>query len=140
MHEDPTLFGAGRYPDAGPLAVLARLSFLVAIVGIVTAVFLPPPMTPQFARSIYLEHFAALYVLMLSALAAMPRARLRRVATGCVVFAAVMESTHLLAGAPFVPLLRNWVADLGGVSAATAPVVVERFRRRFPPPATGPAT
>jgi hypothetical protein len=70
---------------------------------------------------------------LLTALAAMPRARLRRVATGFVVFATVLESSHLLAGAPFNGLVRNWVADLGGLSAAAAPMVVERFRRRFPP-------
>lgn len=131
MHEDPSLFGAGRYPDTGPLAVLARLSFLVAVLAIVIAVFLPPELVPQFARSHYLEHFAAFYVVLLAALAAMPRARLRRVATGFVIFASLLEASHLPGGAPFVPLLRNWVADLGGLSAAAAPIVIERFRRRF---------
>jgi hypothetical protein len=133
MQEDRTLFGPGRYPDSGPLAVLARLAFLAALVAIVVAVFLPPSMVPRFAHSHYLEHFAAYYVVLLTALAAMPRARLRRVATGFVVFATVLESSHLLAGAPFNGLVRNWVADLGGLSAAAAPMVVERFRRRFPP-------
>jgi hypothetical protein len=132
MHEDRTLFGSGRYPDNGPLAVLARLSFTAAIVAVVIAVVLPPQMVPQFARSNYLEHFAAFYVLLLSAMAAMSRARLRRVATAFVIFASVLEATHLPAGATFVETLRNWVADLGGVSAAAAPIVVERYRRRFP--------
>ncbi|CAN7237477.1 hypothetical protein LJR225_001014 [Phenylobacterium sp. LjRoot225] len=135
MHEDPTLFGSGRYPDAGPLAVLARLCCVIAVIAVVVAVFLPPEMVPQFTRSNYLEHFAAFYVLMLSALAAMQRARLRRVATGLVIFATLLEASHLPAGAPFVPLMRNWVADLGGVSAAVVPIVIERFRRRFPRPA-----
>ena len=60
MHEDRTLFGQGRYPDAGLLAVLARLAFLGAVLGIVIAVFLPPSMVPQLLYSHYLEHFAAL--------------------------------------------------------------------------------
>lgn len=132
MDEDRTLFGPGRYPDAGPLAVLARLGFMVAVVAIVIAVFLPSHMVPKFARSHYLEHFAAFYVALLAALAAMPRAQLRRVATGFVIFATCLEASHLLAGAALGPLVRNWVADLGGLSAAAAPVVVERFRRRFP--------
>lgn len=132
MDEDRRLFGPGRYPDTGPVAVLARLSFLIAVLAIVVAVFLPSSMVPSFARSHYLEHFAAYYVVLLSALAAMPRARLRRVATSFVVFATGLEATHLLAGAPLEPLVRNWVADLGGLSAAAVPMVVERFRRRFP--------
>ena len=136
MDEDRTLFGGGRYPDTGPLAVLARLSFLGAIVAIVIAVFLPPSMVPRFIYSHYLQHFAAFYVLMLAALAAMPRSQLRRVAIGMVAFATVLEASHLLSGAEFRPLLRNWVADLGGISAAGVPIVLERFRRRFPPRAT----
>lgn len=132
MHEDRTLFGPGRYPDTGPLAVLARLAFIGAMVAIVIAVFLPPSLVPQFAHSHYLEHFAAYYVVLLTALAAMPRARLRRVATAFVIFATILEASHLLAGARFHGLVRNWVADLGGLSAAAVPIVVERFRRRFP--------
>lgn len=133
MHEDRTLLGQGRYPDTGPLAVLARLTFLAAVLAIVVAVFLPRSMVPRLLRSHYLEHFAAFYVALLAALAAMPRARIRRVATGFVVFAVALEATHLFAGAAFGPLVDNWVADLGGLSAAAAPILVERFRRRFPP-------
>jgi len=134
MPEDPTLFGQGRYPDAGPLAILARLAFLAAVLAIVVAVFLPRPMVPQLLRSHYLEHFAAFYVAELAALAAAQRAQLRRVATSFVLFATALEASHLLAGARFGPLVNNWVADLGGLSAASAPIVVERFRRRFPRP------
>lgn len=133
MQEDRTLFGSGRYPDTGPLAVMARLSFLAALAGILVAVYMPSTMVPRFLRSHYLEHFAAFYVVFLCALAAMPRARLRRVATGFVIFATGLESSHLLSGAMLDPLIMNWVADLGGLSAAAAPIVVERYRRRFPP-------
>jgi hypothetical protein len=133
MNEDRTLFGQGAYPDTGPLAVLARLAYVGAVLAIISAVFLPPSLTPQVFRSHYLEHFAAYYLALLAALAAMPRVRLRRIATGFVLFATALESTHLLAGAAFAPLVNNWVADVGGLSAASAPVVVERFRRRFPP-------
>ena len=133
MDEDRSLFGQGRYPDTGPLAVLARLGFLGAVVAIPIAVFLPPSIVPELLHSHYLEHFAAFYVALLAGLAAMPRLRLRRVATGFFLFATVLESSHLFAGAQVKPLIDNWVADLGGLSAAGAPLVVERFRRRFPP-------
>lgn len=130
---DRSLFGEGRYPDTGPLAVLARLAFLGAILAIGVAVFLPRSLVPQFARSHYLEHFAAFYVAAVFALAAMPRTQVRRLGLAIVVFGVLLESTHLFAGAPLWPLVDNWVADMGGLSAAFAPVVVERFRRRFPP-------
>jgi hypothetical protein len=132
MSDDRTLFGDGRYPDTGPVAVLARLAFLGAGLAIVIAVFLPPSMVPQFVRSHYLEHFAAFYVAALAGIAAMPRTRLRRIAMAYVIFATALEASHLIAGAHFSPLINNWVADLGGLAAAAAPVVVERFRRRFP--------
>jgi hypothetical protein len=137
--EDRTLFGEGRYPDTGPLAVFARLAFLGAILAIVIAVFLPPQLVPKFARSHYLEHFAAFYVAALFAFAALPRTRLRRIAAGYVIFGVLLEGSHLFAGAAMAPLIDNWVADMGGLAAAVAPVVVERFRRRFPrrPPANG---
>jgi hypothetical protein len=138
--EDRTLFGDGRYPDTGLLAILARLAFLGALVAIVVAVFLPRSLVPQVLRSHYLEHFAAFYVAILFALAAMPRTQLRRIGLAYLVFAAVLESTHLLAGAPLRPLIDNWVADAGGLTAAIAPVVVERFRRRFPRKRPAPAS
>ncbi|HSV03187.1 MAG TPA: hypothetical protein VLI41_08270 [Phenylobacterium sp.] len=133
LGEDRTIFGEGPYPDSGPLAVLARLAFLAAVLAIVVAVFLPRWIVPQFTRSHYLEHFAAFYVAALAGLAAMPRTQLRRLGSAYVVFALILESTHLFAGAPLRPLLDNAVADLGGLAAALAPVLVDRFRRRFPP-------
>lgn len=129
--EDRSLFGEGRYPDTGPLAVLARLAFLAAVMAVVVAVFLPRWMVPQFVRSHYLEHFAAFYVAALFGLAAMPRTQLRRIGAGYVIFAVILEGTHLVSHAPLWPLVDNWVADMGGLSAALAPVVVDRFRRRF---------
>jgi hypothetical protein len=134
MHEDRTLFGDGRYPDSGPMAIIARLGFLTAGLAIVVAVFLPSQMVPDFVRSHYLQHFAAFYVLALAGMAAMPRGRLRSIGLGFFVFATLLEGLHLLSGASLGPLIDNWVADLGGVSAAMAPVVIERFRRRFPRP------
>jgi hypothetical protein len=133
MEKDRTLLGDGRYPETGPLAVMARLAFLGAIAAIVIAVFLPPWMVPDFVKSHYLQHFAAFYVAALAGLAALPRTRLRTIATGYFLFATVLEASHLPAGAPLGPLIDNWVADLGGLAAAYAPIVVERFRRRLSP-------
>ena len=131
MDEDRSLFGDGPYPVTGPLAILARLAFFGAVVAIVVAVFLPPQLVPDFVKSHYLQHFAAFYVAALLTMAAFPKMRLRAVALRMFIFATALEASHLPAGAPLLPLIDNWVADLGGMAAAFAPVVVERFRRRF---------
>ena len=136
MDTDRSLLGTGPYPVTGPLAVLSRVAFLAALVAIVVAAFLPRSMVPQFVRSLYLQHFAAFYVATLFGLAASPRARLTTVMARIFLFASLLEATHLLSGARWRPLLDNWVADLGGMAAAVAPIGVARFRRRFerPPP------
>jgi hypothetical protein len=131
MSEDRSLFGEGPYPVTGPLAVLARLAFLVSLLAIVIAVFLPPSLVPSFVHSNHLEHFAAFYVATLFGLAALPRTRMRLIATWIFVFASLLEISHAVAGAAIRPLVDNWAADLGGLAAAVAPVVAERFRRRF---------
>ena len=136
MDTDRSLLGDGPYPITGPLAVLARVGFLAALAAIVVAVFLPREMVPQFVRSPYLQHFAAFYVAGLLGLAASPRTRIRVVALRIFVFATVLETTHLLSGARLMPLIDNWVADLGGLAAALAPFGVARFRRRFEKPSS----
>ena len=138
MDMDRSLFGDGPYPITGPLAVLARVAFLGALAAIVVAVFLPSSMVPNFVRSHYLQHFAAFYVAALLGLAASPQVRMRTMSLRLFVFATVLEAAHLLSGAELRPLVDNWVADMGGMAAAFAPIVVGRFRRRFErPPETG---
>jgi hypothetical protein len=131
MTEDRSLFGDGPYPVGGPLAVLARIAFLGAVAAIVVAVFLPARLVPDFVHSHYLQHFAAFYVAALFGLAAMVRSRTRAIASWCLAFATLLEASHLLAGAELRPLIRNWVADVGGLAAAFAPLIIERFRQRF---------
>lgn len=138
MDMDRTIFGDGPYPITGPLAILARVGFLVALVAIVVAVLLPREMIPQFVRSLYLQHFAAFYVVGLLGLAASPRTRVRIVALQLAAFATTLEATHLVSGARLALLLDNWVADLGGLAAAFAPIFVGRFRRRFERPRPAP--
>lgn len=131
---DRSVMGAGPYPLTGPLAILARVAFLGALATIAIAVFLPRGLVPQFVRSLYLQHFAAFYVAGLLGLAASPRASVVTVALRLFVFLTVLEATHLLGGAPLRPLIDNWVADVGGLAAALAPMWVARFRGRFQPP------
>lgn len=131
MEPDRTLLGEGPYPITGPLAIGARVAFLAALAAIAVAVFLPSEMVPRFARSLYLQHFAAYYVATLLGLAASPRTHLRTVALRVFLFATALESVHLFNGARLGPLIDNWVADMGGMAAAIAPFAVARFRSRF---------
>lgn len=134
MDPDRSLLGEGPYPITGPLAILARTAFLLSLAAIVVAVFLPREFVPQFVRSHYLQHFAAFYVAGLLGLAASPRTRATTVAMRLVLFVTAIEASHLAAGARLAPLIDNWVADLGGLAAAFAPLAVARFRRRFERP------
>ncbi|MBI1197180.1 MAG: hypothetical protein GC203_04890 [Phenylobacterium sp.] len=131
MDLDRSLFGDGPYPITGPLAILARVAFLGALIAIVVAVFLPRELLPQFVRSHYLQHFAAFYVAGLLGLAASPRTPVMTTAARLTVFVTLLEASHLLAGARLAPLIDNWIADLGGLAAALVPIWVAHFRRRF---------
>jgi hypothetical protein len=138
MEPDLRLFGQGPYPSNGRYVVLARMAFVAALAAILVAVFLPSRYVPDFVHSLYLQHFAAYYVAGLLALAASPRTAIRIVALRVAAFATVVESLHLISGARLGPLIDNWVADMGGLAAAMAPVAVAGFRRRFGPPKANP--
>jgi hypothetical protein len=133
MEVDRSLFGEGPYPSTGPLAIVARTTFVLILAAILFAVLLPENMIPQFVRSHYLQHFAAFYLVTLSALGAAPRQKLRTVAVWMFGFATALELAHLIIERQVHVLVDNWVADVGGVAAALAPAFVERFRRRFRP-------
>ena len=125
-----------HYPDTGPLAVFARLGFGLAVLAIALASIAPGWLTPQLLHSHYLEHFAAFYVAVCAGLAAMPRTQVRRRAVGYMLFALALEAAQFWRGTPMRGAIDNWVADTGGIVAALAPVVLERFRRRFAPKPT----
>lgn len=135
MHYDRSLFGEGPYPNTGALAVVARLAFVIVLLGIVVAIVLPPRLVPHLVRSSYLQHFAAFYLLMLTAMAAAPRRRLRILALQMVGLISALEFARVMFGVPVNVVIDNWVADVGGMTAAMAPAVTERFRRRFSTPA-----
>ena len=121
------------YPDNGWWAVTARLAFLFSLVAVAFAALAPAGWVPRLLFSRHLEHFAAFYVATVLASAALPRARLMRIGLGMVLFAVALE---LIRVAP--SQARGWAieagqADIGGILAALAPIVAERFRSWFDP-------
>lgn len=121
------------YPDTGILAVGARLAFGTTALAIFLAIIAPGWVLPRVLHSHYLEHFAAFYVAAVAGAAAMPRIQIRRIGVGYVLFAMVLELLQFARGLPHLQAWNNMVADTGGVAAALAPVVVERFRASFAP-------
>jgi len=123
----------GYYPDHGPWAVAARVGFLFSLAAVAFAALAPAGWTPRILFSRHLEHFAAFYVATVMAVAALPRARLMRIGFGMALFAVTLE---VLRAAPSLHV--GWTiapaeADLGGVLAALAPIVAEKFRSLFDP-------
>ncbi len=131
LNHDDSLFGAGPYPPNGPIAILARLAFIGSAIAIVLAVLLPPEKVPNFVYSHNLQHFAAFYVLTLFGGFAIPQVSISRLGIGTALFASGLEGMHLIAGAPSESVLEAWAADLGGLTAALAPMLADRFRRRL---------
>lgn len=119
------------YSDTGPLAVLARLGFLLVLTAIVVATLAPGWLVPQLLYSHNLEHFAAFYVATVAALAALPATPVRRIGTAFMLFSFGLQVVQVFREATIQTAMENWVADTGGVAAAIVPVIVERFRQRL---------
>ncbi|QUD86762.1 hypothetical protein [Phenylobacterium montanum] len=121
------------YPDNGPWAVAARLGFLISLVAVSFAALAPAGWVPRLLFSRHLEHFAAFYVATVMACAALPRARLMHVGLGMTLFAVGLELLRVLPSQNRAWAVEAGQADIGGVLAALAPIVVERFRSWFDP-------
>ena len=119
------------YPDTGPLAVLARVALILSAAALLYATAMPGSAVPKLFYSNNLEHFAAFYVGSLTAAAAFPRRKLRWLTLAFGLFAMALEGSRLMGGLN-ARVLEMWCADFGGVIAAYAPMVIERFRRLFP--------
>lgn len=119
------------YSDTGPLAVMARLGFLMVLTAIVVATLAPGWLVPQLLYSHNLEHFAAFYVATVAALAALPGTPVRRIGTAFMLFSFALQVVQVFREATIQTAMENWVADTGGVAAAIVPVIVERFRQRL---------
>jgi len=128
--------------DNDPLAMVARVSFLVVVAAICFASLAPAGWMPRVLYSYHLEHFAAFYLVALSMAAARYRASVYRVLTDIAVLATVLEGLRLFIPSHQLFVAEDWVADLGGALAALSPMVIGDFRRSFrtdPPAPAEPA-
>jgi hypothetical protein len=124
---------AERRRDDNLLGIAARSAAVVCAVAVTFASLGPASWLPRLLYSNNLEHFAAFYVVALALYAARYRAPAHRVFRDAAIFATVLEVAKLVTPGPRPASFEHWVADLGGILAATAPLVVGAFRRSFTP-------
>ena len=109
------------------LAALAGLAW--GLVAIVFASVGPSQYVPRLFYSYHVEHFVAFYVLTILACSGLPRARLRQVVPPLALMAVVLATVRLLVPRHRMSNAEDLAADLAGIAAAVAPMLVGRFRQ-----------
>jgi hypothetical protein len=107
-------------------AALAGLAW--GLVAVVFASVAPPRFVPRVFYSYHVEHFAAFYLIAILAAAGLPALRLYQLTFALVLMAVILATVRLV-----IPLHRladaeDLAADLAGIGAAVAPIVVGRLR------------
>jgi hypothetical protein len=124
--------------DDHALAITARGAAVLCVIAIVVASLGPATWLPRLLYSNNLEHFAAFYVVALVFCAARYRARLTQALRDTALLATVLEAAKWILPGPRRANFDHWVADLGGILAVAAPMVIAAFRQSFAqPPSDG---
>jgi hypothetical protein len=107
-------------------AALAGLSW--GLVAVVFASVAPPQYVPRVFFSYHIEHFAAFYLISILAAAGLPTLRLSQITFAIILMALVLATVRLVIPRHRVADGEDLAADLAGISAAIAPIVVGRLR------------
>ncbi len=118
--------GARRYYASNILAVMGRLSFLAALVAIL---YFSGFGAPRLLYSYHVAHFAAIYVLTLTTLAAFHRSSFLKMFWLLTGFVTAVAVIRCLAHHHVETSFFDWIADVGGIIAALFPAMVQRFRQ-----------
>ena len=119
--------------DSHAFAISARAAALVCALAIVVASLGPSTWLPHLLYSNNLEHFAAFYVVALAFSAARYRAPLVRVLRDVAFLATALEAAKWVLPGPRKANFDHWIADIGGILALAAPMIVASFRNSFAP-------
>jgi hypothetical protein len=84
---------------------------------------------PRIFNSYHIEHFVAFYLLTILAAAAFARAPLLQICFSLALMAVILASVRLLIPRHQVSDAEDLAADIAGIAAATAPMLVGRFRQ-----------
>jgi hypothetical protein len=120
-----------RFADDHVLAVAARATAVGCAIAIVMASLGPTSWLPHLFYSNNLEHFAAFYFVALAFYAARYRTPLLKVLRDVALLASVLEAAKWVLPGPRPANFQHWIADLGGILAAVAPLQIQAFRSRF---------
>jgi hypothetical protein len=121
--------GARTRPNAWLWTIAALAGLAWGLIAVVFAAVGPSEYVPRFFFSYHIEHFAAFYVLTILAAAGLPRVRLHQVGLMLVVMAVVLAAVRLVIPRHRVSNAEDLVADIAGIAAAVAPILVGRFRQ-----------
>jgi hypothetical protein len=113
-----------------PLAIVGRVAFVVTVGAVVVLSFLG---APHLLYSYHVAHFAAFYILSLTALAAFPGWSFLRAFWALTAFLTVVALFRVVLDHHAQTTFLDWISDLGGVFGAMAPMLVQRFREGFKP-------
>ena len=120
-----------RLADDHPFAIGARALAASCLAAIIVASLGPSDWLPRLLYSNNLEHFAAFYVVALVLYAARYRSPRIRILRDTALLATALETAKWVLPGPRPASFEHWIADMGGILAAAAPLQVAEFRRRF---------
>jgi len=119
--------------DNHAFAISARTAAVACALAIIVASLGPSSWLPHLLYSNNLEHFAAFYVVALAFSAARYRSPLVRVLRDVAILATVLEVAKWILPGPRKANFDHWIADLGGILALAAPMIIASFRSSFAP-------
>ncbi len=106
----------------------AASALVWGLIALVVASVGPVQYVPHIFFSYRLEHFLAFYAITILAAVGLPGTRLTFIGASMVVLAATLELIRTAIPPHQSSALRDYSADVGGVVAAVAPIIVGRFR------------
>jgi len=98
------------------------------VVAVVVASVAPPQYIPRIFFSYHIEHFAVFYLIAILAAAGLPTIRLYQVACALVSMALVLATVRLAIPRHRLSDAEDLAADVAGIAAALAPMVLGRLR------------
>lgn len=109
------------------IAALAGLAW--GLIAVIFASVGPSAAVPRVFFSYHIEHFAAFYLLTIFAAAGLPRIPLRQLCLCLGLMAVVLATVRLLIPRHRLSNAEDLAADLAGIAAVAAPILVGRFRQ-----------
>ena len=109
------------------VAALGGLAW--GLIAVIFASVGPSQYIPRVFYSYHIEHFAAFYVIFLLAAAGLPSVKLYHITLAALLMALVLATVRLTIARHQVSDFEDLCADLAGIAAGVAPMLVARLRR-----------